>query len=176
MAVHTLVAHTWVLNSGCPHLGRSAFGTLNSGCPHLGKTKIPFTPAPDAPEGFGVVYVLKDSGGDGTLHISSIRVVPQENTDPANKKYFYLVHGEYSWIHLKTGIYEAIYTLPATGEENKTFFMVGNKKSTYVSLSFANPDYVIIEQLQNDYAEKLIAGYKYWEYKVKDCTLTMACR
>ena len=147
---------------------------FSSGCAM--QSKIPFTPAPDAPEGFGVVYVLKELGGGGPMNISSIRIAPLDNTDPVNQKGFYLVQGEYSWVHLKTGTYEAIYTYPATAERIRVTFKVENKKSVYVSLSFANSNYVVINQLKNDYAEKLIVGYKYWEHKVKDCTLTMGCR
>lgn len=143
-----------------------------SGC--AAQSKIPFTPAPDAPEGYGLVYVLKEGGG--LMGITSVGIVPLDQQDSESTKSFYLVQGEYSWAYLKPGMYEARHTHSGSGETIKINFKVQNQKSSYIKLSYTNPQYLIITQVPSERALESLKEYKYWEYKKKKCSLTMSCR
>jgi hypothetical protein len=145
---------------------------LFSGCAMQSKT--PFSPAPEAPEGYGLVYVLKEGGG--LMGITSVGIAPLDSADLESTRAFYLVQGEYSWVHVKAGMYEARHFHSETGERIKINFKVESKKSSYIILSYANPQYVKITQLGSEAALNLLDGYKYWEYKKKECVLTMGCR
>jgi hypothetical protein len=143
-----------------------------SGC--ATQSKVQFTQAPDAPEGYGLVYVLKEGGGLMGITSVTIRPLDQQNLDGTRS--FYLVQGEYSWTHLKSGMYEASHTHSGSGETIKINFKVQNQKASYIKLSYANPQYLIITQLPSEQALESLKEYKYWEYKKKKCSLTMTCR
>lgn len=119
-----------------------------SGC--AAQSKVPFTPAPDAPEGYGLVYVLKEGGG--LMGITSVGIGPLDQQDLESTRSFYLVQGEYSWTYLKPGMYQARHTHSRSGETIKVNFKVQNQKSSYIKLSYANPQYLIITQLPSEQA------------------------
>ena len=139
------------------------------------KSKVPFHPAPKPDVGYGLIYIFNEGDSKLLNNISSIYLKPlTANTKEAGVS-AYLVAGEYTWVHLKPGVYSAMYRHPGSGRLISTPVIIESEKTNYLKILFS-PGYVLIKNVPESIALKKISNYKYWKYEKKECTLVVNCR